>query len=220
MAIGDWLTPRTQTRLLLLAFTAILAGYLTVWLPNDAAGLSFLGFEIGEWVKFLPQVQSGELPMNRNYFYLPPVLLGAMMALQASRWPNRRPQTWAMRGLAILVACLALPSIDAVRFEPASEWLLRLLLVGCVALLALIGSWLGKLPNTAYWMLMEMAALLGLLFPLWAYVAVWPAVAELWQQPVAFGPGIWLNSAGNLVVILVATLAVLFGRRLQRPAAA
>jgi len=40
-------------------FTAILLGYLLVWLPHEAAGLSFIGIELGEWVKFLPQVRSG-----------------------------------------------------------------------------------------------------------------------------------------------------------------
>jgi hypothetical protein len=213
MLTGDWLSRGRQTRLLLLAFTGILAGYLTVWLPNDAAGLSFLGLEIGEWVKFLPRVQAGELPMSRDFFYLPPVILGAMMALLASRWPNSRWQTWAMRGLAILVACLALPSIDAIRFEPASEWLLRLILVASVAILALLSGLLSKLPDLPFWLLMGMAALLGLLLPLWAYVVVRPAVAELWQRPVAFGPGIWLNSAGNLAIILLATLEIYLNRR-------
>jgi hypothetical protein len=60
---------------------------------------------------------------------------------------------------------------------------------------------------------MGMAALLGLLLPLWAYVVVRPAVAELWQRPVAFGPGIWLNSAGNLAIILLATLEIYLNRR-------
>lgn len=193
----------------MLAFTCIFAGYLTVWLPNDAAGLSFIGAEIGEWVKFLPQVRAGELLMSRNFFYLPPVLLGAMMILVTSRWSNSR-RTWAMRGLAILVAGLALPSIDAIRFEPASEWLLRLLLVATVGALALLSGLPKKLPDLLNWLLIGVAALVGLLLPLWAYLIVRPVVAELWRQPVAFGPGIWLNSAGNLLVLLLALVTAFF----------
>ena len=49
-----------RSRLLVfhLGLTAIFIGYLTVWLPNELAGLAFLGVEIGEWVKFLPAVQA------------------------------------------------------------------------------------------------------------------------------------------------------------------
>ena len=56
-------------------FTVALAGYFMVWLPQPAAGLSFIGLDIGEWIKFLPQVQSGEAGINRNAFYLPPITL-------------------------------------------------------------------------------------------------------------------------------------------------
>ncbi|MFZ0547082.1 MAG: hypothetical protein WAM60_16675, partial [Candidatus Promineifilaceae bacterium] len=66
--------------LLWVGFTFILAGYLMVWLPQPVVGLSLLGVEMGEWVKFLPQIQAGLLP-DRNLFYLPPILLGLMMVV-------------------------------------------------------------------------------------------------------------------------------------------
>ena len=50
-----WLAP--------IGFALIFVGYLSVWLPNKAAGLAMLGLEIGEWVKFLPEVQFGQLPV-------------------------------------------------------------------------------------------------------------------------------------------------------------
>jgi hypothetical protein len=79
-----------------LAFTMILAGYLMVWLPQPVVGLSLMGLEMGEWVKFLPQVQAGSLP-DRNLFYLPPITLSLMMIIWTAGWPNRRWQTWAAR---------------------------------------------------------------------------------------------------------------------------
>ena len=61
------LTVETGRRTLVrLGFTIILLGYFMVWLPNRLAGLSFIGLEIGEWVKFLPQLRSGQISIDRR----------------------------------------------------------------------------------------------------------------------------------------------------------
>ena len=53
--------PQPQSRtILLLGLTAVFIGYLMVWLPGPGAGLSFLGIELGEWVKFIQRLK--ELP--------------------------------------------------------------------------------------------------------------------------------------------------------------
>ena len=181
------------------AFTLILAGYLSVWLPHEAAGLSFIGVELGEWVKFLPQVQSGEPAANRELFYLPPLTLAAMMVLVSARWSGRRWQTWAFRALALLVAMLAFPSLDAIRFEPASEWLLRFLLVATVAILALGAGFLAKLPPWLLWFSVVFLALSGALLPSWVYLSIRQPVASLWREQPAIGAGVWLNFAGHVI---------------------
>jgi hypothetical protein len=74
--------------ILLAAFTAVFIAYLMVWLPGPAAGLSLLGVEMAEWIKFM-----GMGP-TRNWFYLPPITLGLMLALWTVGWANGRWQTW------------------------------------------------------------------------------------------------------------------------------
>lgn len=67
-------------------------------MPGPVAGLQLIGLEMGEWVKFLPQVQAGQINVSRNLFYLPPILLGLLFGstvILATRWP-----TWVVRGLA------------------------------------------------------------------------------------------------------------------------
>ena len=44
---------RQSALILNASFTVILVGYLVVWLPGPAAGLQFIGVELGEWIKFL-----------------------------------------------------------------------------------------------------------------------------------------------------------------------
>lgn len=182
-----------------LGLALILVGYFLPWLPNPAAGLSFIGLEIGEWVKFVPQVQMGEVTPGRDLFYLPPITLGLILALLTAGWPNRRWQTWAMRGLAVLVSLLAFPSLDAIRFEPASEWRVRLLLVGLVMLVALLSGVLGAPGRGRRFIpyLIALVALLGASLPTWAFLAMLPAIRTL-LGPVAAGPGLWLNLAGHL----------------------
>ena len=185
-----------------LAFTLILAGYLMVWLPQPVVGLSLMGLEMGEWVKFLPQVQAGDLP-DRNFFYLPPITLSLMMIVWTAGWPNRRWQSWAARGLAVLVSLLAFPAVEAIRFEPADQWLLRLLLIAFVILTAFLTPLAHHLPPILSPLLLLVLASLGGLLPVWAYLVMRPVIAQLLRTEIGIGPGIWLTVAGQLLVVLV-----------------
>lgn len=194
--------------LLKLGFSAILLAYLLVWLPQPIVGLSFIGLELGEWVKFLPQVRSGEIAANRNLFYIPPISLSLMMILWTASWPNRRWRTWLMRGLALLVAFLAFPAIEAIRDEPVDQWLLRISLIGGVVIVALFIPLLGHLPERKIellsWSGICLLALVGLVLPTWAYLSFKPVISDLIGQNVGIGPGVWLNIGGNLAVVLSA----------------
>lgn len=188
------ISPRRQI-LLYLSFTAILLGYWLVWLPGPVAGLQLIGLEMGEWVKFLPEVRAGQINAGRDLFYLPPILLGLLIALITITWPNQW-QTWLVRLLAVAVAWLAFPSLDAIRFEPRSEWLLRLVLVGGVVLVAVGSYWLRGKFAAALPLLLTVLALAGAILPTWAYLALRPAIINALARDVGIGPGVWLNGVG------------------------
>ncbi len=181
-------------------FTLILLGYLMVWLPNPAAGLALTGLEIGEWIKFLPEVQSGAIG-PRELFYLPPITLALMMTLVTCSWPNRRWQTWVMRGLALAVSFLALPSIEAIRFEGLSQWGLRVaaiaLVAAAVAGAAAMSRWhpAARLPR---WLVIALA-LLGALLPLWLFFPIRDLVSNILGAPLGVGPGVWFHVLGHLL---------------------
>jgi len=180
---------------MLLGLTAVFVAYFTVWLPGPGVGLRFLGFEIGEWIKFLG------VGMARNYFYLPPITLGLMLALWTAVWlPGWK--TWVARGVAVAVSLLALPAVEAVLSEPRSEWLLRLVLIALVTAVALSAHWLGRWPRLV-WALVALLGLAGALLPGWEYGVVRPLVAQVFAQPVGIGIGVWLNGAGHLLVTIV-----------------
>jgi hypothetical protein len=191
-----------------LAFTMILAGYLMVWLPQPVVGLSLMGLEMGEWVKFLPQVQAGSLP-DRNLFYLPPITLSLMVIIWTAGWPNRRWQTWAARCLAILVSLLAFPAVEAIRFEPADQWSLRLFLIAMVIFAAVASALAHHLPAILSPLLLLFLAGLGGLLPIWAYLVMRPVIAQLLRTEIGIGPGIWFTLGGQLLVVVVSLLLLL-----------
>ncbi len=186
----DWLA---------LALTAIFVGYFLVWLPGPGAGLSLIGVELGEWIKFLG------VGARRNWFYVPPITLGVLLALWTATWPNQRGRTWLARGLAVAVALLAFPAVAAVTSEPRSEWLLRLTLIGAVVASAVLAAILAARPGPAAWLWLAMAvvAVVGAVGPAWQYLAVRPVVTDALRQPLGIGAGVWLNTLGHALAAAV-----------------
>ncbi len=188
---------------LLAGFTAVFIGYLTVWLPGPAAGLQFLGVELGEWAKFLG------MNTRRNLFYLPPITLSLMLVTLTIVWDNRRWQTWVMRGLAVALALLAFPALEDLLGPARSEYLPRVGWIGLTlawAVTVSLVSWRwGKRPWPAklMWLLLLLLGLAGAIIPTQVYLEVRPFVAGLLGEPLGVGPGVWLNGAGHLLVAAI-----------------
>lgn len=191
-----------RLNVLLLGFTAVFTGYLTVWLPGPAAGLSFLGLELGEWVKFM-----GVGP-ERNRFYLPPITLALMLVLWTLPWANGRWQTWATRGLAILTSLLAFPALEDITGPAMPEYLPRLQWIALVLLAAAATAVLGRTSSRETrawlcWLLLALLGLLGAVQPTRIYLQIQPAISQLFGVPVPIGWGVWLNGVGHLMVTAV-----------------
>lgn len=201
--------PRRQA-ILFAGMTAIFVAYFMVWLPGPSAGLQLIGVELGEWIKFLG------VGSRRDWFYLPPIVLGLALALLAATWPNGRFATWAARGLAAVVALLSFPAVAAIQLEPRSEWLARLLAIALVIVVSLGGAFIAGRGNAARWVWAVMAAvaLLGAIAPSLQYLAIRPVFEAALRQPIGIGPGVWLNAAGSVVVAWVALAE--FARRGQK----
>jgi hypothetical protein len=57
---------------LILGLTWAIVGYFGPWVDHKTAALVLTGQDMGEFVKFLPEVRAGAVPMIREFFYLPP----------------------------------------------------------------------------------------------------------------------------------------------------
>lgn len=194
--------PRHGQTLLIFGFTAIFVGTLTVWLVGPGAGLSFLGIELGEWLKFTG------LGARRDLFYLPPITLAAMLVLWTVTWPDQSWRAWALRGLAILVSLLAFPAVADITGPVREQYTMRVIWIGLVGALALFaGFWRPRerwrlLP----WLFMGVLGAIGLLLPTWMFGQIRPFLTDLFGWQVTAGMGLWLNGLGHGLVLLISLL--------------
>jgi hypothetical protein len=162
---------------------------------------------MGEWTKFLPKVQQGQYLADRILFYIPPITLSLMLVIWTIDWPNNNWKTWMMRGIAILISLLAVPPIESIRYESTGQWLPRLFLVMVVLIAVLMMPLAGKLAQDRKemikWSTIAVLGLLGALLPLWTFLSYRPEISSIFGSSFGIGPGLWLNTVGNLMVVAV-----------------
>ena len=177
-----------------------LSGYMGPWVPHHAEGLVVHGLDLGEYVKFLPQVISGQIGMQRELFYLP-LFAGSLIAsLIAGR---RSLPRWLRTLLALAAVPLALAMLPPA-WSPATlrlpEFRLQILaILFCLAMIpALIVT--RYLPD---WLVLVLIALLAIptaVLPAWALLQVRPAITPLYRSPLPLGWGFWTEVIGFLFV--------------------
>ncbi len=203
--------------LLMLGFTAVFIGYLTVWMPGPSAGLSLLGIEMGEWFKFLG------LGPRRDLFYLPPIALGLCLAIWTMTWLQNDWRAWGMRALAVAVSLLAFPAIEDITNADSTvreQYYLRVVLIVVVGFVALVsGFWRsqGKWRNVP-WFLMAVVSMLGFVLPTWQYMQIRPYTSQVMDVTIGIGLGVWLNGAGFLAIFAVSVTEAFAIKRLPQKA--
>jgi hypothetical protein len=179
-----------------------LAGYVGPWVAHPVAGLTITGLDLGEYVKFLPVVREGSLWVWRPGFYAPLVAAGAAALLTAYRRDFAYPlfMRYGLLTLAMVAAFnLVPPAWTPTRLlEAEFRWQLisLLALLGGVALAPL----LALLPHRAIAIVVSLLTLTATVAPLHGFYQTLPAIARLYNQPLAPAWGTWLMVAGQLMI--------------------
>ena len=196
---------RPHSLLLVLAGLVGVAGYFGPWVPHRAAGLVILGLDLAEYVKFLPEVISGQITLTRELFYVP--LFAA--SLSAGLLAGRRSLPTLGRALLALTAIpLALTMLPPA-WSPTSlrtpEYRLQVLAIGACLLTLLPGILLTRhLPRRLVLFVIALLGLAAALAPANSFLLVRPAIAVVYNHPLALGWGFWANLLGFLALAVIA----------------
>jgi len=152
----------TAVRLLLpIGWLLAAVGYYGAWIGHPTAALTLSGVDMGEFVKFLPGVLDGLLPVIRLFFYLPPFAVVVTVALLAGSRRLRYP--WPLQTLFVVPAIPVSLQLLPPAWSPASlltaEFRLQMMAL-LFSWLLLAGFWLlGRLPS---WLIGSLSTALAL----------------------------------------------------------
>ncbi len=171
------------------------------WVERPAAALVLTAPDLAEFVKFLPEVRSGILEVQRLLFLAPlflvalgtPLVFGSVMP-GLPRW------LCVLARLAVLpLALLLLPPVWSPSVLISEEF--RVQTVGCVVCLASAVIWRSRWPVPRY--LLAFLSLGWIAAPslaLWQFAKVQQAIAQAYASPVVPGWGAWAALGGCLLV--------------------
>ncbi len=179
-----------------------LAGYFGPWIGHRVAGLVITGLDLGEYVKFLPDIREGRIMIWRQGFYAPLVAVSAASLFAAYR--KDFDVRWWLR-----LSCLALAGIAALNLVPPAwtparliEPEFRLQTVTLLLLLAgvALSPFLALLPRRLVVTLVTLLTLIAIAAPLHGFLRVLPAIRTLYNEPLTVAWGPWFMIAGLLLI--------------------
>lgn len=171
-------------------------GYWGPWIWHASAALTLIGLDLGEFVKFLPSVRSGQLALRREVFYLPVVALSLNLPLAAYRRGEgvHRVGKIVASVLAIAVALAMLPPAWSPTTLRLPEFRIVVVLIAACLACALIGPLWGLLPRRLLGVIALALAISAILGPLWQFCLALPAIQMAYGRPltIGWGPGVMI----------------------------
>ncbi|NIO72775.1 MAG: hypothetical protein GTN71_28095 [Anaerolineae bacterium] len=196
---------------LILGLALAIVGYFGPWVDHKTAALVLTGQDMGEFVKFLPEVRAGTAPMIREFFYLPPFAAAlCLILLMASKRLAYPLVVRAVMLLAVLgLAWAMLPPVWTPQLLVTAEFRKQTVAIAFCLLLLIVHPVLRHLASRLTAAAMIALAFLGAGPPLWQFFAIREAVNRAYGWPVQVGWGLWVTVLGFLIVI--AGAVTLFG---------
>lgn len=223
----------------LAAIALSLVGYWLPWLTQPAAALRLNGYELSEWVTFLPGVRDGSLPLSRLLFLLPLGCLALLLGLAAS-WQVSRPATlltapalsttrpaatsglgalvpsvqgfsgWGLLLLGLICAFIVFPPYPYILTAITDpEYRTQFFAASLGVVVLLLAQYL---PTDVKAAMQIILAALGGGLGLWGVFALRPVASALLGSPWAVGLGVPLMLLGFALLVL-GGLRELFGPR-------
>jgi hypothetical protein len=196
-----------------------LIGVWGAWVPHKDAGLVLSGWDLTEWVKFLPGVRAGTESITRELFYLPVWCLGLIFALlgnQPIEGRTAHSRRLALMAWSLALTLLILPPYPFVKTAYQSHEFRGQFYLGLSgALLVLLSPLTRRLSDRATGALWVALALLGGGPALWQFSLVRPKIQALYGSTLGWGWGLLALVAGLGGVLAVGVWRVAGRRELK-----
>jgi hypothetical protein len=202
----------TVVRLLLpVGWVVAAIGYFGPWIGHPTAALTLSGVDLGEFVKFLPDVLDGSLQVMRQLFYLPPFAIVVSVALLIGLRQLGYP--WSLRVLALILAVLVSLQLLPPAWSPSGlmtpEFYPQTIALGVCWLLLAVFWFLGSLPAWLGGSLSAMISLTATVLPAWQFFAVKPSINRVYGTAPTVGWGLWVCMVGLVIMVAAGVMLVL-----------
>ena len=216
--------PQTETVIylksgsIMLALGLLIAGFAAAfapWVWRPPVALQLTGPGLAEFVKFLPQVRTGQLQGERLFFLLPLMVVIISLPLFSGSRQLYLPGwlRWTMRLSVLPLALATLSPVWTPGILLAAEFRLQTVMVGLALGLTLISPLLGGIPLRILGWLFVAAGLAALVLPYWQFSLVQAQIQEAYHEPVSLGWGWWLTALGMVVSMAGAIIATIFSTK-------
>lgn len=179
-------------------------GYFGSWVAHPVAGLAILGLDLGEYVKFVPSVTSGETTIWRVGFYLPLFVVSAMCCLLTYRKAYGY-SFWLRLALIIMGMAAALNALPPA-WSPSVLRLpeFRVQTAGITISLILLASSpaLAHLPRLPVYALLAGLTAAAIWLPARNFLRVLPDIAELYGHALRPAWAFYVTVVGLALLIL------------------
>lgn len=188
-----------------------LVGYFGAWVQHPVSGLTVIGLDLAEYVKFLVPVRTGEIWLWREGFYAPLVAVSLAWSLHA--FQPRLRYSWLVRVLLLLGAGAAALNLLPPAWSPplllTPEFRLQ-----TVAMLLCLGAagvspFLGLIPQRISALATLLLVIPALWLPAHTFLRVLPTIADLYNQPLRPGWGMYVMIGGLMLLGAAAGFAML-----------
>jgi hypothetical protein len=198
----NWRGIGLQRWALLVGASVVLLGYWGPWVDHAAAGLVIIGLDLGEYVKFLPEVRSGVIALWREGFYLP--LFTVSLALSFHAFRRELAYHWfiqgGMVGVAMIIGLNMLPPAWSPLVLQTPEFCLQTVAIGVCLTAALFSPFLALLPRLPIAIICALLAGAAIWLPVSGFLAVLDAIAGLYGHTLTPGWGMFVMALGLVIL--------------------
>lgn len=176
----------------------MMVGFFGPWVAHRTAAMTVTGYELSEFAKFFPEVQSGSVPVTRALFTTPLLASAISTSLIINR--STKGSLWRLPATVLLavISASTLPPFQAI-LDP--QYHLQLILVTvCVVLIAstMLTRRLSERSRSA---LLAVLATAGAAPAAWQARQLYPLVCKVYGATIWPGWGIWVCAIGTLLLL-------------------